>query len=105
MCKVTHHTERKEQKEVYMKTVDYSEFHRERRRVEMELNKPFGETEIIWFYDTSDDEVIRMGLNIASTGRMDIAKATVFAEAVSNAVQAAKTFKYNGYTKTYGEDY
>lgn len=84
-----------------MKTVTFSEFHKERRRVEDELNKPFGGTEKIWFYDTSDDEVIRMGLNIASTGRMDIAQAIIFAEAVSNAVQAAKTFKYNGYKKTY----
>lgn len=84
-----------------MKTVGYSEFHRERRRVEIELNKPFGERDMIWFYDTSDDEIIRMGLNIASTGRMNLDQAIIFAEAVSNAVQAAKTFKYNGYKKTY----
>lgn len=84
-----------------MKTVSYSKFHKERRRVEVELNKPFEGRELIWFYDTSDDEVIRMGLNIASTGRMGLAEAIIFAEAVSNAVQAAKAFKYNGYTKTY----
>lgn len=84
-----------------MKTVTNEEFHRERRRIEIEINKPFDGHDIIWFYDTSDDKNISMGLNIASTGRMRISEAEVFAEAVANAVRLAKEFKYNGYKITY----
>lgn len=84
-----------------MNTVTYSEFHRERRRVEIEINKPFDGIDQILFIDKSDDEMIRMGLNIASTGAMNIAKAEIFAKAVENAVHLAKTFKYNGHKKVY----
>lgn len=84
-----------------MKTVNYSEFHKERRRVEKEINKPFGERELIWFIDGSDDETIKMALNFAGTGRINISDAERFAKAVENAVQHAKNFKYNGYTKTF----
>ena len=84
-----------------MKTVDYSEFHRERRQVEIEMNKGFDGVDRIWFIDTSDDGLISMGLNIAGTGTMNIIEAEIFAKAVSNAVELAKNFKYNGYKKTY----
>ena len=84
-----------------MKTVDYSEFHRERRQVEIEMNKVFDGIDIIWFIDTSDDEFLNMGLNIAGTGTMNVIKAEIFAKAVSNAVELAKNFKYNGYKKIY----
>lgn len=87
-----------------MKTVNYAEFWRERRRVEREINKPFGDTEKIWFIDASDDEVIRMGLNVSSTGTMDIAESKNFAIAVINAAKAAEEFKYNGYKKTYEDE-
>lgn len=84
-----------------MSTVDCIEFHRERRRIEIEINKPFGDIDRIWFLDTSDDGVISMGLNFAGTGTMNISEAETFAQAVSNAVELAKNFKYNGYKKTY----
>ena len=86
-----------------MKTVNHWEFHRERRRIEIEINKPFDGIERIWFIDTSDDETIRMGLNIAATSTMDITSAEVFAKTVENAVHLAKTYKYNGYKKVYGD--
>ena len=84
-----------------MKTVNHWEFHRERRRVEMEINKPFDGIEHIWFIDTSDDEIIRMGVNIAGTGTISIEKAEEFAKAIETAVYLAKNFKYNGYKKVY----
>lgn len=84
-----------------MKTVKHWEFHRERRRIEIEINKPFNGSEKIWFIDTSDDERISMGLNICATGSISVADAEVFAKALERAVQFAKEFKYNGYIKTY----
>jgi len=84
-----------------MKTVTNEEFHRERRRAEIEINKPFGDNEKIWFIDTSDDEAIRMGLNCAGTGTMNATEVEKFAEAVKTGMWYIKNFKYNGYKKTY----
>lgn len=86
-----------------MKTVNYWEFHRERRRVEIKINKPFNGSEKIWLIDASEDEQISLSLNVCATGTMNIADAEVFAKAVEKAVQLAKEFKYNGYIKTYGD--
>ena len=86
-----------------MKTVHHWEFHRERRRIEIEINKPFNGSEKIWFIDASDDEHISMSLNVFATGTMSITDAEVFAKAVERAVQLAKEFKYNGYIKTHGD--
>lgn len=86
-----------------MKTVEHWEFHRERRRIEIEINKPFNGSEKIWFIDASDDKHISMSLNVCATGTMSIADAEIFAKAVERAVQLAKEFKYNGYIKTYGD--
>lgn len=87
-----------------MKTVFNSEFHKERRRVEKEINKPFGDIEKIWFIDASDDKTINMGLNIAATGKLNILEAEIYAEAITNAVHLAKNFKYNGYIIDYMEE-
>lgn len=84
-----------------MKTVNHWEFHRERRHIEIEINKLFNGSEKIWFIDTSDDEHISMGLNICATGSISVADAEVFAKALERAVQFAKEFKYNDYIKTY----
>ena len=82
-----------------MKTVEHWEFHRERRRIEIEINKPFNGSEKIWFVDASHDKHISMSLNVCATGTMSITDAEAFAKAVERAVQLAKEFKYNRYIK------
>lgn len=83
-----------------MLTVSYNEFHRERRKVEIEMNKDFDGVDRIWFVDTSDNEVVKMGISLGGSN-FTISEAEIFSKAVGNAVELAKNFKYNGYRKTY----
>ena len=91
-CELSHEMYLFAMSQVKAKTVSYAEF----REAYAEF-----ENADVRIYNMNTDGTIRMGVNWNSLGTVNPEEALAYAEKISAAAEAAKHFKYNGYTIKY----